>query len=56
MEKVVRSPLHVVIMSGGGGGVGLSYTRDSDQCVSLLSMGYGEQSTGTVLTNVIFSR
>ena len=54
LEKVVRSPLHVVIMSGGG--VDLSYIRDSDQCASLLWMGYAGQSAGTALTNVMFGQ
>jgi hypothetical protein len=54
LEKVVRSPIHVVIMSGGG--VDLSYIRDSDQYGSLLWMGYGGQSAGTALVNVMFGQ
>ncbi len=34
LEKVVRSPLHVVIMSGSG--IDLSFIRDSNQYASLL--------------------
>ncbi len=52
LEKVVRSPLHVVIMSGGG--LDLSYIRDSNQCGSLLWMGYGGQAAGIALTDVMF--
>jgi beta-D-xylosidase 4 len=54
LEKVVRSPLHVVIMSGGG--LDLSYIRDSNQCESLLWMGYGGQAAGFALTNVMFGQ
>ncbi|CAF1484956.1 unnamed protein product [Didymodactylos carnosus] len=51
LEKVVRSPLHVVIMSGSG--LDLSYVRDSDQSGSLIWMGYAGQSGGLALANVI---
>ena len=54
LEKVVRSPLHVVIMSGGG--VDLTYVRDSDQCGSLIWMGYAGQSGGLALANVILGQ
>ena len=52
LEKVVHSPLHVVIMSGGG--VDLSYVRDSSLTGSLIWMGYAGQSGGLALANVIF--
>ena len=52
LEKVVRSPLHVVIMSGSG--LDLSYVRDSTQCQSLIWMGYAGQSGGLALANVMF--
>ncbi len=39
-----------------GGGVDLSYIRDSDQYRSLLSMGYDGQSAGTALVNVMFGQ
>ena len=54
LEKVVRLPLHVVIMSGGG--VDLSYMRDSSQCASLLWMGYPGQSGGLALATVVFGQ
>ena len=54
LEKVVRSPLHVVIMSGGG--LDLSYVRDSDQCGSLIWMGYAGQSGGLALATVIIGQ
>jgi hypothetical protein len=54
LEKVVRSPLHVVIMSGGG--VDLTYVRDSNQSGSLIWMGYAGQSGGLALANVMFGQ
>ena len=54
LEKVVRSPLHVVVMSGGG--VDLTYVRDSNQCGSLIWMGYAGQSGGLALGNVMFGQ
>jgi pre-mRNA-splicing factor SYF2/beta-D-xylosidase 4 len=54
LEKVVRSPLHIVIMSGGG--LDLSYIRDSNQCGSLIWMGYAGQAGGLALANVIFGQ
>jgi hypothetical protein len=54
LEKVVRSPLHVVIMSGSG--VDLTYVRDSNQCGSLIWMGYAGQSGGLALANVILGQ
>ena len=54
LEKVVRSPLHVVMMSGGG--IDLSYIRDSPQCASLIWMGYPGQSGGLALANVVFGQ
>ena len=52
LEKVVRSPLHVVIMSGSG--LDLSYVRDSTQCASLIWAGYPGQTGGLAVANVIF--
>ena len=54
LEKVVRSPLHVVIMSGGG--VDVTYVRDSNQCASLIWMGYAGQSGGLGLANVMLGQ
>jgi len=54
LEKVVRSPLHVVMMSGGG--LDLTYIRDSSQCNSLIWMGYAGQSGGLAIANVIFGQ
>jgi hypothetical protein len=54
LEKVVQSPLHVVIMSGSG--LDLTYIRDSNQCASLIWMGYAGQSGGLALANVLFGQ
>jgi beta-D-xylosidase 4 len=54
LEKVSRSPIHIVIMSGGG--VDLSYIRDSNQSGSLIWMGYPGQSGGLALASVIFGQ
>jgi beta-D-xylosidase 4 len=54
LEKVVRSPLHVVIMSGSS--LDLSYVRDSNQCGSLIWMGYAGQAGGLALANVMFGQ
>ncbi len=54
LEKVVRSPLHVVIMSGGG--LDLTYVRDSNQVGSLIWMGYAGQSGGLALATVVFGQ
>ncbi|CAF1005974.1 unnamed protein product [Adineta steineri] len=52
LEKVVRTPLHVVIMSGSS--LDLSYISDSNECASLIWMGYAGQSGGLALANVMF--
>ncbi|CAF0790958.1 unnamed protein product [Adineta steineri] len=52
LEKVVRTPLHVVIMSGSS--LDLSYVSDSNECASLIWMGYAGQSGGLALANVMF--
>jgi beta-D-xylosidase 4 len=54
LEKVVRSPLHVVIMSGSS--LDLSYVRDSSQSGSLIWMGYAGQSGGLALASVVFGQ
>jgi hypothetical protein len=54
LEKVVRSPLHVVMMSGSS--LDLSYVRDSNQCGSLIWIGYAGQSGGLALANVMFGQ
>jgi beta-D-xylosidase 4 len=54
LEKVIHSPIHVVIMSGSS--LDLSYIRDSDQYSSLIWMGYAGQSGGLALANVIFGQ
>ena len=54
LEKVVRSPLHVVIMSGSS--VDVTYVRDSNQCASLIWMGYAGQSGGLALANVMLGQ
>ncbi len=54
IEKVVRSPLHVVIMSGSS--LDLSYIRDSNNFASLIWMGYAGQSGGQAVGSVIFGQ
>jgi beta-D-xylosidase 4 len=54
MEKVVRSPIHVVIMSGSS--LDLSYIRDSTNYGSLIWMGYAGQSGGLAVGSVIFGQ
>jgi beta-D-xylosidase 4 len=54
LEKVVRSPLHVVIMSGSG--LDLSYIRDSTNFDSLIWMGYAGQAGGLAVGSVIFGQ
>ena len=54
LEKVVRSPLHVVIMAGSS--LDLTYVRDSNQCGSLIWMGYAGQSGGLALANVVLGQ
>ena len=54
LEKAARSPLHVVIMSGGG--VDLTYVRDSSQTASLIWMGYAGQSGGLAVANVMLGQ
>ena len=52
LEKVARSPIHVVIMSGSG--LDLTYIRDSDKYGSLIWAGYPGQTGGLAVANVIF--
>jgi beta-D-xylosidase 4 len=54
LEKVVRSPIHVVIMSGSS--VDLSYIRDSPQYGSLIWAGYPGESGGAAIANVVFGQ
>lgn len=54
LEKVVRSPLHVVIMSGSS--IDLSYIRDSPQCASLIWAGYPGQAGGSAIASVVFGQ
>lgn len=54
LEKVARSPIHIVMMSGGG--LDLTYIRDSDRCGSLIWMGYAGQSGGLGLATVMFGQ
>jgi hypothetical protein len=52
IEKVVRSPIHVIIMSGSG--IDLSYIRDSPNYASLIWAGYPGQSGGAAIASVVF--
>jgi beta-D-xylosidase 4 len=54
LEKVVRSPIHVVIMSGSS--LDLSYIRDSNNFASLIWAGYPGQAGGLAVANVIFGQ
>ena len=54
LEQVVRSPLHVVMMSGSS--IDLTHIRDSNQSGSLIWMGYAGQSGGEAIANVIFGQ
>jgi beta-D-xylosidase 4 len=54
LEKVVHSPLHVVIMSGSS--IDLSYIRDSSNYASLIWAGYPGQAGGLAIANVIFGQ
>jgi hypothetical protein len=54
IEKVVRSPIHVVIMSGSG--LDLSYIRDSSNYASLIWAGYPGQSGGAAIASVVFGQ
>jgi beta-D-xylosidase 4 len=51
---VVRSPLHVVMMSGSS--LDLSYIRDTPEFGSLIWMGYAGQTGGYALGTVIFGQ
>ena len=54
LEKVVRSPLHVIIMAGSS--LDLSYFRDSDKYASLIWAGYLGQAGGLAVANVVFGQ
>jgi hypothetical protein len=54
LEKVVRSPIHVVIMSGSG--IDLSYIRDSPSYGSLTWIGYPGQAGGMAVATVILGQ
>ena len=54
LAKVVRSPLHVVIMSGSS--IDLSYIRDSSQFASLIWAGYPGQAGGSAIASVVFGQ
>ncbi len=52
--KVVRSPLHVIIMSGSS--LDLTFIRDSPDYASLIWAGYAGQSGGTAIASVVFGQ
>jgi hypothetical protein len=54
IEKAVRSPIHVVIMSGSS--LDLSYICDSTNYASLIWMGYDGQSDGMAVGTIIFGQ
>lgn len=54
LEKVVKSPLHVVVMAGSS--LDLTYVRDSNQCASLIWMGYPGQSGGLAIAHVMLGK
>ncbi len=53
LEKVVRSPINVIIMSSGSS-LDLSNIRDSNQYGSLIWSGYPGEFGGTAIASVIF--
>jgi beta-D-xylosidase 4 len=54
LENVVRSPLHVVVMSGSS--LDLTFIRDSPQYASLIWAGYPGQSGGAAIASVVFGQ
>ncbi|CAF4046485.1 unnamed protein product [Rotaria sordida] len=54
IEKVVRSAIHVIIMSGSS--LDLSFIRDSTLYGSLIWMGYAGQAGGLAVAEVIFGQ
>ena len=54
LEKVVRSPIHVIIMSGSS--LDLSYFRDSSQIGSLIWAGYPGESGGDAIASIVFGQ
>jgi hypothetical protein len=54
LKKAVRSPMHVVIMSGSS--VDLSYIRDSTQFASLIWAGYPGESSEAAIASVVFGQ
>lgn len=54
LEKVVHSPIHVVVMSGSS--IDLSYIRDSPQYASMIWAGYPGQSGGLAIATVVFGQ
>ena len=54
LVKAVRSPIHVVIMSGSS--LDLSFIRDSPQFASLIWAGYPGQSGGSAIASVVFGQ
>ncbi|CAF1031111.1 unnamed protein product [Rotaria sordida] len=54
IEKVVRSAIHVIIMSGSS--LDLSFIRDSTLYGSLIWMGYAGQAGGLAVAKVIFGQ
>ena len=54
LEKVIRSPMHVVVLAGSS--LDLSYIRDSPQYASLLWAGYPGQSGGPAIASVVFGQ
>lgn len=54
LEKVVRSPLNVIMMAGSS--LDLSYIRDSPQSGSLLWVGYPGQFGGSAIASVVFGQ
>lgn len=54
LETVVRSPIHVVIMSGSS--IDLSHIRDSPRYASLIWAGYPGQSGGSAIATTIFGQ
>ncbi len=54
LEKVVRSPINVIMISGSS--IDLTYIRDSPQCGSLIWAGYPGEYGGTAMASVVFGQ
>ena len=52
LERVVRAPMHIIMMSGSS--IDLSYIRNSPQYASLMWTGYPGEFGGTAIASIVF--